>query len=398
MIDYSDFEKWLTKNDCLRKNFCLMLEVVTEYLNRVLDSNYLDEEWPVVICRQFPTVLAHCDEITYDEVGVPEAYILLHFMDRYHRYQLTFLDMLKNNTFPIRETINVMDIGTGPGPSLFALSDMIMLINGYLDEKEGKCGFKHINLDYAEQSHGFRDFMHHATEMLMVRNHKTAVPFHHGTYYDASIFQSGERKLIYVDAWKVMNCPDDEDCFRSIPQYVPYKKSFDLVIYSNFLTNIQVVDIFQEQLKKTMLYLKNRGVILIVGGDPGSDKYGPVYERINSIFNSQKYSNKKYAGCYKQVVCAEKMSYAAESEYNKDIIAFFRQMFNRIPAEEWGRLDEKTRGILNKYLEGASDTKWYVSVYKRSSIFRKLMKNNNIHGSIETKEESNNAGEGGGVL
>lgn len=391
MIDYFDFEKWLAENDYLRKNFCLMLEVVTEYLNRVLDSNNLDQDWSAVICRQIPTVLAHCDEITYDEAGVPEAYILLHFMDRYHRYQLTFLDMLRNDTFPIRETINVMDIGTGPGPSLFALSDMIILINCYLGEKKGKCGIKYINLDYAEQSHGFRDFMHHATEMLMIRNHKTAVPFHHGTYYNASAFQSGERKLIYIDAWKVMSCPDEEDYFRSIPKYVPYKRAFDMVIYSNFLTNIQVVNIFQEQLKKTMFYLRNRGVILIVGGNPKSDKYAPVYERINQIFSSQKYTNKKYTGWYKQKVCAEMMSYAAESEYNKDILEFFRQMFNKMPAEEWDRLDEKTRGKLNKYLEGATDTKWYVSVYKRYSRFRKLMRNNNIRGSIETKEESKNA-------
>ena len=370
MFDYSDFKMWLDENDHLNKNFTLMQEVVTEYLNRAFESAWGNDDMISLVCRQIPTVLSHCDEITYDEPGVPEAYILMHFLDRYHRFQLIFMDMLKKGSFPIRETIDVMDVGTGPGPSLFALSDMILLINLYLGERKSERGIAFINLDYAEQSEGFRHFMHHATEIIMDKGHKSFMRFHHGTYRNAATFQSGEQKLIYVDAWKVMACPDEEDYFRTIPRYVPYKRSFDMVIYSNFLTNIKVVNIFQEQLKKTMFYLRNRGVMVIVGAKPTDPKYAPVYKQIDSILRSQKYTNKRYIGWYKKKADAAMMSYSADSDCNKAIIAFYTQMFNKMPHNEWEKLSEKTRRSLNGFLEGNVDTKWYVSIYKRYSLYR----------------------------
>ena len=66
----------------------------------------------------FSTVLEQCDQISYNENGVPEAYIILHFLDRYHRFQLIFMDMLKARCFPIKETIAMIDIGTCPEPSM----------------------------------------------------------------------------------------------------------------------------------------------------------------------------------------------------------------------------------------------------------------------------------------
>lgn len=378
MFNFSDFKLWLDRNDYINKNFRLMEEVVTEYLNRAL--NFYDDdcpEYPAIICRQIPTVLSRCDEITYNEAGVPEAYIMLHFLDRYHRFQLIFLDMLQNGTFPIRDTINVMDVGTGPAPSLFALSDMVLLINQYMAETTGSQETIRINLDYVERSEGFRQFIHHAAEMILQKDHETFVPFHHGTYYDATKFQSGEKKLIYVDQWKTRACLDEDDYYLPVPQYVPYKRSFDMVIYSNFLTSVETVNKFQEQLKKTMFYLRNRGVMVIVGGHPDDKKYSAAYEQINQIFDSQKYTNKKFKGWYKQISRAKMMSYSADSEYNKIILCFLNQMFSKIPTDEWNRLDNKTKSLLNKFLLGTVDTKWYVSIYKRFSFLRCFDKKEN---------------------
>ena len=123
-----------------------------------------------------------------------------------------------------------------------------------------------------------------------------------------STFQSGEKRLVYVDAWKVMASPDEEDYFRAVPRYVPYKRSFDMVIYSNFLTNVNVVNMFQKQLKKTMFYLRNRGVMVIVGAKPTDPKYAPVYTQIDTILRSQKYTNYRYGGWYKKKASAEMMS------------------------------------------------------------------------------------------
>lgn len=334
-----------------------MKEVITDYLNQAFTFYDNDgQEYPSIICRQIPTVLSQCDNITYDEIGVPDAYIMLHFLDRYHRFQLIFLDMLQNGSFPIRKTIHVMDVGTGPAPSLFALSDMVLLINQYMAETNNSQKTIRINLDYVEHSEGFRQFIHHAAEMLLQKNHETFVPFHHGTYHDAENFQLGEKKHIFV---------------------APYRRSFDMVIYSNFLTNVETVNKFQEQLKKTMFYLRNRGVMVIVGGHPDDKKYSSIYKQIYQILRSQKYANKKFGGWFKQIVHAKMMSYSADSEYNKIILYLYKQMFSKLPKDEWDRLDNSTKNLLNKFLQGTIDTKWYVSIYKRFSFFRVFDKKDN---------------------
>ena len=65
------------------------------------------------------------------------------------------------------------------------------------------------------------------------------------------------------------------------------------------------------------------------------------------------------------------MSYAADSKCNKAILAFYSQMFNKMPRDEWDKMSEKTKKILNSFMEGKDDTKWYVTIYKRYSHFRR---------------------------
>jgi hypothetical protein len=80
-------------------------------------------------------VLNRCDTITYDEPGAANAYVLLHFLDRYHRFQLTFDLLARHKLMPLRHRdLHMLDVGTGPGPSMFALSDFYRQRFGYVGD------------------------------------------------------------------------------------------------------------------------------------------------------------------------------------------------------------------------------------------------------------------------
>lgn len=362
MLDYWDFEKWVNDNDLLYQNFYILKKAVKEYLNHLIRNDY--EDLCKSVSSNFNTVLEQCDQISYNENGVPEAYIILHFLDRYHRFQLIFMDMLKVGCFPIKETISMIDIGTGPGPSMYAFSDMINLIQTYEEENCGKTTIKEVIIDYAEQSHGFRHFLHSVTEIL-IKDRKCYVPFHHGTYFNAAEMEfSGlveEVTSIFRDG--VMTYYQRKKRRA--------KKSFDMVIYSNFLTNMDVMKKYSRQIQNAVFHMRNRGALVVVGGNPEDKKYIPVYNKLDEIILKQRYNTIKYGGKCEKIINVQKMSYSGSDRFAKEIKSFYQEMIDGVTHNDWGILNLDFQNKIKNYLEGSKDEKWYLTVFRRSSFIKK---------------------------
>lgn len=360
MINYDEFEKWVYENDLLYKNFVILKDTITEYLNKIFDDNYND------LCenvyKNFEAVLAKCDEITYNENGVPEAYIILHFLDRYHRFQMIFMDMLKKGCFPIKEKVCLMDVGTGPGPSLFAFSDMVVLIQRYEAEKIGQVTIDEVVIDYVEQSNGFRQFLHMVTEFLLMKKEKCYVPFHHGNYYNAEDMQFlGWREIETGFFYNNKNMLINKYMLRA-------KKSFDMIIYSNFLTNIGTVKKFEKQIKNAIFYTKNKGVLVVVGGNPTNDKYIPVYDKLDEIVLKQKYCNNIYKGNCVKIIETQEMSYSGNCRYVEDIRKFYQNMIDKVTKNDWSKLEVGFKKRIRKYITTDKDEKWFLTVFRRHSV------------------------------
>lgn len=158
--------------------------------------------------------------------------------------------MLKNGCFPIKKELSYMDIGTGPGMSMFAYSDMVSMIQQYELEHCGKTTIEKVHIDYVEQSDGFRNFLHIFTEMLLLNNHPSYVPFHHGTYYNADEMKFsgvGKECSHIIDNGKLLYYEENE---------VKVRKNFDTIIYSNFLTTIETLEFFHGHIKQAMVNMK----------------------------------------------------------------------------------------------------------------------------------------------
>jgi len=255
------------------------------------------------VCERFLDVLKNCDAITYDEEGVSIAYSILHFMDRYHRFQLLFLKLLEEDILPIKPQIDILDLGSGPGPSMYAMSDMYELYRMFEKETKGVSTIKKLNIEYVEKSIEFTNFLHHFTEFANYPENiddewEYRVPYHHTIFNDISDLVFNERKRVYRSEYEQI-----EDEWYQIQETVIVKRRYDLAILSNFLTNVEMVNEFSDQIRKTAFFLRNRGLFVLVGANGSSGKYEPVYDGIDNIVLNNRYSTNRFGSAFQFKFC-----------------------------------------------------------------------------------------------
>jgi hypothetical protein len=358
---YKSFGLWVEKHDKLFEKYLMMYHTLLDYL-----EHYMEED-KAQVCKCFSDVFRRCDEISYDEPGMHIAYVLFHFLDRYYRFQLTYLKLITDGIFPLKESINVLDIGTGPGPSMYAISDLLDLFIEYETTIYGRSVIERINIDYAERSASFRHFLHIFTELLLSKGGKCHVPFHFGTWHDVNELDfSG--KMDFVNSLWI----NGELIYKEV-QTRKVRRSFDIVVYSNFLTNENIVDKFTIQIMKSAFYLKNKGLFLLVGANPNSKKYSPVYKKVDQMLSNQKYTNKRYRGGLKKTINALEMSYSyrdKSSAYTKDFII---RNIDILTNNNWRCfIEENFLKELEHWKDAQSSNsiKWFISVYKRHSFYK----------------------------
>lgn len=182
-INIVEYQNWLTETDFLWNRFNSLTTALENFILNLLS----DEIFAIKVASKFEDVLSRCDEIDYSEDETAVAYCILHFLPRYRMFQMIYSKLLSESLLPLKvkkNPIRTLDIGTGPGPSMYALSDIyssLQIFGGVSSE------FRQTQ-DYVEQSIGFRNILHHFTEIANAdyRSDEIGwnVPYHHGSFRD----------------------------------------------------------------------------------------------------------------------------------------------------------------------------------------------------------------------
>lgn len=324
----------------------------------------LDEGCAGDMASQLLNVLENCDAITYEEAGTAEAYALLHFLDRFHRFQLTFHRLHTLGLMPVKSrNIDVLDVGTGPGPSMFALSDFYVAAKGTglsLDEGWGKQGFE---IDYVERSRAFRHWLHHFTEYANYAcpsKRPWWVPFHHGTFHDF-------KGLNFTSTRFSSEYDDDGDL---ITRTVKVKHRYDLVVFSYFLTTRSQVQEAAKELQDCARYLRHNGILLVVGARATSRKYAEVYEEMHRVIVEGRYSNRKLkARCAPVDIGESVLRYSWGDSHGKRLKSLTATVLKQLQATVPGKLPAAGEQILEESVrpEYSRKIEWQVFVFKKSA-------------------------------
>lgn len=346
--------------------FVEMHSVVLGFFNDLLKSR----ENVQAIANQILNVLRNCDSISYNEKGVGYAYALLHFLDRFRRFQLTYELLDKKRLMPINgKKIDILDIGTGPGPSIYALSD-------FYSEKKKKFVDLKFDIDYVERSTEFRNWLHHFTEFANSRSfvsHPWLVPFHHGSSEEFKDLKFNRREMSWGNNW------------RPITKIVKIRPN--IIVFSNFITTKNQAYEFSDEITDCMRYLRNRGILVIVGARSESGKYSEVYDAIDEIILNGNYGNHKFrAYCENVTPSNNRLLYSYSDEYGEKLKELYRVFLSTCKNFEDIEFGGEEKNILLKSSseEYSKDIQWDVFVYRKKSALRNRLTSQNTRMSLRS--------------
>jgi SAM-dependent methyltransferase len=319
-----------------------------------------DPEMGRAMASRLLDVYDNCDAISYDEPGTGEAYALLHFLDRYHRFQLTLDLLARNKLMPLRQgRTNVLDIGTGPGPSMFAVSDFYCERFGYVDSSQAHRESPGFKIDYVEKSIEFRQWLHHFTEyanFYAPTKRYWFVPYHHGTFRDFGAIEFDEQ----MTSWD-----QDDDGDYQPASYIRSHR-FDLIILSNFLTNQSLVQKFKKELRACARFLRHNGILVVVGAP--FNKYRQIYDAISEIILGQGYGSRRFiAWCERVEIKPDVLSYRWGDAYGEQVKKLRRAVFAALEERYPKDLPEKAARKLSASIkpENNGPIEWQVLVFRK---------------------------------
>jgi hypothetical protein len=265
---------------------------------------------------------------------------------------------------PMKETgIDVLDIGTGPGPSMFAVSDFYSERFGQADALHSDHRRPAFKIDYVERSVEFRNWLHHFTEYAnscSPTSQRWYVPYHHGTFHDFRDIEFDQE----LSSWE----PDDDGG----GEYVSYiqRRRYDLITFSNFLTTRDQIIQFKDELQNCARFLRHKGILLVVGATDASAKYKDVYDALSKVILGRGYGSRKFAAwCESVQLEPHVLSYRWTDPYGERLKQQLRSVYEvlqstyaeAIPAEAAQRLQASIQPNYNRAKE------WQVVVFRKQA-------------------------------
>jgi hypothetical protein len=151
------------------------------------------------------------------------------------------------------------------------------------------------------------------------------------------------------------------------------KYRFDLVLFSNFLTNEEQVTSLEGELQGAIRYLRNRGLAVVVGAQRTSDKYRKVYRAVDRVIRAGNYSNWRFRASCTKAILLPHAPFSYDDRFGERVKSLIRLLLER--AEEMGCAAQIPSSVVNKLRETISPEyrrtiQWETRVYLKHSRLR----------------------------
>ena len=284
------FLNWLHREQRLQKRFDALAIALRETLQKqVQTASDAQAVWQAA-----PAVLSKCnDPTTYTLRNAEIAYSWLHLLDRYVRTWLALEHVLRDRLLPMgRYGARVLDVGTGPGPSAFATHDFYTAMEDYARIVNSASWRQPPNVTCVEPAPGMNHIRHDIAERLALIHGSQSILAMTGELHDFStILPTQERRQLEDSLRNQYDEYYDEERqeWHADPVYTPQEANYEanayrcyrLFTFSNFLTTIDTVSTFQENIEDILADAHAGSVLLMIGAKGGS--YPAIQERIAGL-------------------------------------------------------------------------------------------------------------------
>jgi hypothetical protein len=280
---------WLAANGVLQTNF----EALASALWTLLQEEIRTPEAARAVWSATPAVLTRCNEQdTYALPGAAAAYAWLHLLDRYVRIWSAMEKLVGAACLPLaKHGVRILDVGTGPGSSAFAVHDFYAAMTQFAAHTGDAHWRQPPSITCIEVDGKTNHLRHHLAEIVFEQSERRSggvLAMCHSMSDFRAIVPSAERKRLQQELrWaedeyfdEVANertsdlrysADEANDMAQSLHRY-------RLIVFSNFLTTVGGVTIFEPNLVDILADARPGSVVIVLGGKGGPypDVYGYV--------------------------------------------------------------------------------------------------------------------------
>lgn len=344
-----DYLQWLQNRKALRTGLCALAEALRVLLDdRVRTRRDARDLWTAV-----PSVLSQCNKPeTYRTPAAPLAYAWLHLLDRYVRTWLALQLLVKKCLLPMGiDGVRTLDVGTGPGPSAFAIYDFYTAMTKFAEVSRNERWRQPVSLTCVESSAAMNHFRHHLAETLFARgSSKGVLDMCRNLPEFKSVQPSRERKELDNT---LRNMCDDYydgclDRWESEPRFTARGANYvannhhryRLFTFSNFFTMPSTVDCCRPNLIDILKDAHPGSVLLVIGGS--GVEYPCIYSDLAKLAKDAGFSRK-----------AERLHVSSSDVEVKEIVSTeLAHLFSHLKNVAKGLAVCPTTKKLMAYLEG----------------------------------------------
>src|SRR5712692_4316944 len=301
-LHQEEYRIWLDKDEKRFQIFDKLAEDLERYVITSLQPGPYDDISIDDLCKRFvhriPDVLGNCDNANmYDEDMAALAYAHVHLLERYRRFWDILLRLLKEAVLPMSENeLEVLDVGTGPAPVLYAISDFYQLLQKFTHEKGyPSLGIPFPELSSVESSRELEQFIYAFSEVSQRSHGPYSITFRNFKGLDFNELRAETIKEA-KNKWKANKGRQWHDYYDYGTQsWESYSEEMDnpmslnglyrynFVIFSNFLTTESDIEMWKKELNATFLSIRHGGVVVVTGASANNKKYKPIYPIVREI-------------------------------------------------------------------------------------------------------------------
>ena len=280
--------RWLQTEQRLHKGF----DALAIELRATLDDLVRTASDARAVWHAAPAVLQHCnDPETYSIPQAETAYAWLHMLDRYVRTWLALEHLIRSRLLPMgRLGVRVLDIGTGPGPSAFATHDFFVALEDYARTTASTHWKQPPEITCVDRDmNRIRPLV--AERLAIADAPRSVLAMTRGLHDFGDLSPTRERKQDENDLRNQYDEYFNEDRgeWDADPVYTAEEANreanlqhrYRLFTFSNFLTTLDMVSTFQDNIEEILADAHAGSVLLMIGATDGC--YPKIRERIAKL-------------------------------------------------------------------------------------------------------------------
>lgn len=316
---------WLESNEILAQRF----DTLAKAFHWLLEMEVRTAKDAIAVCKAVPAAYKCLNnQSVYENLYPAISYIGLHLLDRYVRTWLAMVKLVEACCLPLAKYgVNVLDSGTGPGPSAFAVHDFYAAITKFSEETSNPRWHQPANVFCVEKARVTNHLRHLLGEMvyeLSQRQPMSVLAMCHYLPEFKQILPMTQRKSLQRKMSAAEDYYLDEDDYSY--DYEPeWPQKYRLLVFSNFLTDIDTLTHFETNLSETFIDASPGTTIMLLGGKKG--KYPQIYARVGQLARS--------AG-FKLKIRGNTISWAnnaIEAKIRREGERFYQYLQNLAPTE-----------------------------------------------------------------